>query len=250
MNAIIVDDESLARRGIRESLDRYPEIRVVAECANGADAIHEICEKHPDLVFLDIQMPLMDGFEVIQLLEPEQIPYVIFVTAHDEYAVQAFEINAMDYLLKPVEERRFDAALQRAKTAIQQNQAYKVREGIVSLLESMKERKRYSDRIAIRENGRILFVRTNEIDWIESQGNYLEIHAGKTTHILRQTISGLEEQLDPEDFARIHRSTIVRLDRVQEMKMSFPGANKIVLRDGTQLFLSRRFRDKLRQRIG
>jgi len=249
MNAVIVDDEPLARLGIRSLLQKHSDMRIVAECTNGPDAIAAIRQENPDVVFLDIQMPELDGFGVLKSLDLRKLPYIIFVTAYDQYAVRAFDVNALDYLLKPFDDKRFEEALERARTAMGQEDSNKLREKVQSLIERL-EKKNYLDRLAVKENDRIRCIRCDEIDWIGSKGNYVEIHSGKFSHLLREIISRLEIQLDPAKFIRIHRTTIVNVDRIRELQPFFHGGYRVIMNDGTQLTLSRRFRDKVRGRLG
>jgi two-component system LytT family response regulator len=250
IKAIIVDDEPLAREKIRDMLKDDPSIEVVAECASGAKAVSAIEKLHPDLLFLDIQMPQMDGFAVLKTIPQENLPHVIFVTAHDQYALKAFEVYALDYLLKPFDKERFRTALKRAKSQVRRDQSSQVSSGILALLEELQESNRHLDRLVIKNSGRIHFIKTIDIDWIEADGNYVRIHAGKESHLLREPISSLETQLNAKKFLRIHRSTIVNLDRIHELQPWFHGEYRIILKDGTQLMLSRSYRDRLQQVLG
>ena len=248
VRCVIVDDELLARAGLRSMAKRDADLHVIAECANGTEAVECINTKRPDLVFLDIQMPEPDGFGVLRLLKKQDLPYIIFVTAFDKYAVQAFDVHALDYLLKPVDEERFERAVERAKRKLRTNAEWL--SGITGLLQTLETRRdHYSDRFVIKEDGRIFFLHTSEIDWIEAQGNYALIHAGKKSHLIREAMSSLESQLDPEKFFRIHRSSIVNIDRISELKSLFHGDCRVTLQDGTKLLMSRRFRDKLRNQL-
>jgi two-component system LytT family response regulator len=250
IEALIVDDEDLARKNIRHSLKNYPNIEVIQECRNGIEAIQAILEHKPDLVFLDIQMPLMDGFEVIHSLDIETMPYVIFVTAYDSYAIQAFEINAIDYLLKPYTPERFNESVERVLHAIQnQNQrANQHHEEIDKLLTNLRSQKPYINRIAVQSSARIYFLNIDEIDWIESSGNYITIYANNKTHLIRETMKKIEAKLDPEKFIRIHRSFIVNLDRIVEIQPD--GYDFIViLQDGKTLGMSRTYKAKLQELI-
>ena len=228
MTAVIIDDEPLGRDIIRELLRKDADVSVVAECANGHDAIAAIEDTQPDLVFLDVRMPELDGFDVLAALNMDRLPIVVFVTAYDEYAIRAFEVNAVDYLLKPFDRDRFRRAVDRAKT--------QVRRG---------NRPRYPERLVVKSTGRIVFVKTDEVDWIEAEGNYVQLHVGSNSHLLRMTIGSLEHHLDPAQFVRIHRSQIVNIDRIRELKPWWHGEYHVVLKDGTRLTLSRSYRDRL-----
>lgn len=251
LKVIIVDDEPLAREKIREMLRGDGEVEIVAECAGGQKAVASIQKSAPDLLFLDIQMPGMDGFEVLKAVPTQDMPYVIFVTAYDQYAVRAFEVYALDYLLKPFDRERFQKALQRAKTLIRRDRAGDLSHGILSLIEELKGgSKQHLERLVIKNSGRVQFLKTQDIDWIEAEGNYVRVHVGKEAHLLRETISTLETQLHPRKFMRVHRSTIVNLDRIKELQPWFHGEYRIILRDGTQLMLSRSYRERLNEVLG
>lgn len=250
IRVLLVDDEPLAREMLREMLQRDSQAAIVGESVNGQEALAAIREHKPDLIFLDVQMPEVGGFELLATLQKSEIPNVIFVTAYDQYAVRAFEVNALDYLLKPFDEERFDAAWLRAKAHIARERNGGVDQRILALLEEMKAGKNYLERLVIKSAGRIYFLETGDIDWIEAEGNYVSVHSGKKSHMLRETISNLEAQLDPKKFVRIHRSSIVRLDRIQELQPWFHGEYRIILHDGTQLMLSRNHRDKLQEALG
>ncbi len=250
VRVLLVDDEPLARAMLREMLSDDQDVEIVGECVNGCEAVEAINTTVPDLVFLDVQMPEVGGFEVLEALGKEQIPHVIFVTAYDQYAVRAFEVHALDYLLKPFDRERFDLSWQRAKAQIMQDRNGGVDQRILALLEEMKAGSKYLDRLVIKAAGRIYFLETSEIDWIEAEGNYVSVHAGKKSHLLRETISSLEAQLDPKKFLRIHRSSIVRIDRIRELQPWFHGEFRVLLQNGMQLTLSRNYRDKLQEALG
>lgn len=248
IRALIVDDEPLAREIVREMLRRDPEIEVIGEASNGLEAVAAIEEHAPDIVFLDVQMPEMDGFGVLEAISLERLPAVIFVTAYDQYAVRAFEVHAFDYLLKPFDWQRFEDALGRAKAQIKRDDD--LSQKLDALLQEMRKRPGRAERLIIKTNGRVIFLRTEEIDWIEAEGNYVRLHAGKESFLQRETISSLEARLDGREFLRIHRSTIVNIDRVQELRPWFQGDYCVILRDGTQLPLSRNYWEKLKQLLG
>ena len=250
IRVLLVDDEPLAREMLREMLQGDAEVEIVGESCNGREALDAIHTLEPDLIFLDVQMPEIGGFEVLAALGKEKAPYVIFVTAYDQYAVRAFEVQALDYLLKPFDQERFDTSWQRAKAQLKRDRNGGMDQRILTLLEELKAGNKYLERLVIKAAGRIYFLETGEIDWIEAEGNYVSVHSAKKSHLLRETISSLESQLDPKKFVRIHRSSIVRLDYIQELQPWFHGEYRVILQDGTQLTLSRNHRDKLQEALG
>lgn len=250
IRCLIVDDEPLAREKLRGMLKKHSEVEVIGECANGREAVTAVQKEHPDLLFLDIQMPEMDGFGVLKAISDENLPRVIFVTAFDKYALRAFEVYALDYLLKPFDRDRFEKALQRAHQEIQREKGGDTNQRIIALLEELKHKPKYLDRIVIKSNGRIFFLKSEESDWVEAEGNYVRIHSGKETYLIRETISSLETQLNPKRFLRIHRSTIVNIERIKELQPWFHGDYRILLKDGTQLTMSRSYREKLHEILG
>lgn len=250
LRVLIVDDEPLGRAMVRGMLQTQSGVTIIAECENGYEAIAALQSNEIDLVFLDVQMPEVDGFGVLEALSGERLPHVIFVTAYDQYAVRAFEVHAVDYLLKPFDRERFGKALQRAKTALKQAQTNTINERILALLEAQQTKPEYLERLVIKANGRVLFLSVDEIDWIEAQGNYVCLHSKKESYLLRETISGLESQLDPKKFARIHRSHIVQLDRIKELHPWSHGEYRVRLKDGTELTLSRSYRDHFQALLG
>jgi two-component system, LytTR family, response regulator len=249
IRALIVDDEPLGRRGVLRFLRDDPEIDVVAQCSDGQAAVDAILARNPDLVFLDIQMPEMDGFEVVRRVGPQNMPVTIFVTAYDRYAVRAFDANAIDYLLKPVGQARFERALARAKERIAESSNEDVAERIVATLKQIKRQDKYLDRLPVSENGRILFVKTKEIDWIEANGNYARLHVGARTHEIRETLNSLERKLDPRDFLRIHRSTVVNVHLIKEIQPWFHGYHLVLLQNGQELRMSR-YQNEIAKRLG
>ena len=250
IRTLIVDDENLAREKVRNFLLRDPQIEVIGECSNGPDAVEAIRRLVPELLMLDIQMPQMDGFSVLEAVSGDTLPHVIFVSAYDQYALRAFEFYALDYLLKPFDWDRFKQTLQRAKDQVFKERSSQINQGIQALLEQLKERPKYLDRLVIKSTGRVSLLKTEEIDWIEAEGNYARLHVGKESHLLRETLSALESQLDPNVFLRIHRSTIVSLNRIRELQAWFHGEFQVILKDGTQLLLSRTYREKLEKALG
>jgi two-component system LytT family response regulator len=226
------------------------EVEVIGECPDGRRAITDIEERRPDLVFLDVQMPEVDGFGVLEAISAEKMPVIIFVTAYDRYAVQAFEVHALDYLLKSFDRERFLAALKRAKEEIRRSREGILNERLAGLLEDLGSKKDRLTRLVIRSAGRIVFLRVEEIDWIEAADNYVRVHAGKESHLIRETLQSLEKRLDPGKFLRIHRSALVNLDRIRELQPIFHGDYAVKLADGTELTLSRSYREKLLEPLG
>lgn len=244
IRALIVDDEPLARTMVRKMLE-HREVEILAECESGIEAIEQIESQTPDLVFLDVQMPEVDGFAVISAIDPDRLPQIIFVTAYDRYALKAFEVHALDYLLKPFDEDRFEAALERARRQIGSERNEDLSQRLLALVREREPRPEYLDRVIIKGSGRVFFLKTEEIDWIEAQGNYVALHTTKDNHLFRSSLNSLELQLDPKRFRRIHRSTIVNVDSIRELQPWFRGDYLVVLRSGTELKLSHRFRANL-----
>jgi len=250
IRVLVVDDEPLAREKIRGMAADDAELRVVGECSNGAEAIDAIQTLRPDLILLDVQMPEVGGFAVLEALKEEGLPPVIFITAYDHYAVRAFEFHALDYLLKPFDRERFRAAIERAKRQIRRENGGALDARILALLEQMREQPRYTERLVVKTGGRVFFLNADEIDWVEAEGNYVSIHAGKKAYLLRETISGIEAQLDPRHFVRIHRSAVVNINRIKELQPWSHGEYHVILHDGTELTLSRSYRDNLQSALG
>jgi two-component system, LytTR family, response regulator len=250
IRALVVDDEPLAREMIREMLEDDSEVEIVAECANGREAVEAIKSLTPDLVFLDIQMPEVGGFEVLESFEREATPYIIFVTAYDQYAVRAFEVHAFDYLLKPFDHERFDAAWQRVKAQIKLDQGGERERHILALLEELKTGPRHLERLVIKNGGRVFFLNVDDVHCIESEGNYVRVYDNQKAYMLRETISSLEEQLDPRQFRRIHRSAIVKIDKIKEMQPWFHGEYRVIMENGKQLTLSRNYRANFQGAVG
>jgi two-component system LytT family response regulator len=245
IRTLIADDEPLARERLRALLARHGDIDIIGECSNGADAIQSITDLRPDLVLLDVEMPRVDGFGVLEALDADSLPAVVFVSAHDQYAVRAFEAHALDYILKPFDEARVDRALRRVRGQLTRSPgARAVDPGLVSLLEELRGRRR-SDRLVVKTGGRVVFLRTEDIDWVEASGNYVRLHVGGEAHLLRESMKNMERRLDPATFVRIHRSAIVNVDRIRELEPWFHGEYIVILRDGTRLTSSRVFSDRL-----
>ena len=243
-----MDDEPPARARIRRLLAAHPDIQIVAECGDGASAVHEIETTAPDLVLLDIQMPELDGFDVLQSLEMPELPAVIFVSAFDQYALRAFRVHALDYVLKPVEADRLGEALKHARTRIAERRSGAA--ALASLLRDLTIDRPYLARIPVRSEGRVKVVDLAEVDWLGAADNYVALHVGSREYLVRDTIIALERRLDPRHFVRVHRSTIVRLDRITELIPDLHGDFQVRLRDGTLLSMSRTFRSLVEERFG
>ena len=233
IRALVVDDEPLARSNLTVLLQLDPEIEIVSECGSGMEALVEIRNSKPDLVFLDVQMPECDGFDVLEMLGGDRPPAVVFVTAYDQYALRAFESGALDYLLKPFDNARFDRALGRAKERIANG----------------RNPPRTIEWLSVKSAGQVSFLKISEIDWIEAADYYSCLHVGGKTHLLRRSMSELDQELDQDAFCRIHRSTIVKLDRVRGLKLNENGEYDVLLDNGTRLRLSRRYRKQLQSRL-
>jgi two-component system LytT family response regulator len=275
VRTLIVDDERMARKRLRTLLTADADVDVVGECSNGRDAVLAIRDRTPDLVFLDVQMPELDGFGVVHAVGVERMPVTVFVTAFDQYALKAFEAHALDYLTKPFDRERFQTSLGRAKNQVRLRAttmaaaaapttsgrtvppaetvtgvagaltARRVDERLASLLAELEKRQQYADRLMVKSAGCVTFLRVEEVDWIEAAGNYVRLHAGREAHLMHEGLAALGARLDPARFARIHRSTIVNLDRVRELQPWFHGDAIAILRDGTKLQVSRTYRESL-----
>ena len=267
IRAIIVDDEPLARRGVRARLDRVGGYTVVAECASGREAIAAIREHAPNVVFLDVQMPGIDGFGVIEEIGADRMPIVIFVTAYDTHALRAFEAHAFDYLLKPIDDVRFATTLERTRRRVVERQESEVARRLAALMQDLRpalaaaesaptrrldagEPAPLPNRIVIRDRDRVLFVDVADIDWIGADGDYVRIHTAGKSHLVRDTMAAMEQRLDATQFVRIHRSAIVNVARIRELRPYSSREYAVILHDGTRLRLSRRYRDRLRGRFG
>ena len=246
LKTLIVDDEPLAREGLRALLSKDSDVSAIHEAKDGREAVAAIRESHPDLVFLDVQMPEMDGFAVVQKIGADHMPAVVFVTAHDQYAIQAFEINALDYLLKPVIEERFVKALARAKSRIHSNTPLDLNRQIIGLIETIASPPRYLKRLAVRSAAKTLFVDVEDVDWMEAAENYVELHVGRTSHLLHVTMNAIEKSLDPQIFLRIHRSIIVNLSRIKSLESGAHGEYVLTLQDGARLQSGRTYSERLR----
>jgi two-component system LytT family response regulator len=253
MRVVIADDEPLARERIELLLAGRPDVEVVAAAGDGRAAVEAVRAHRPDLLFLDVQMPELDGFGVLRELGADAPPAVVFCTAYDQFALRAFEVHALDYLLKPFDEERFTAALERARAQVARRGAgedlgAKLAALLAAARPAAAEAK--ADRLAVKTDGRVLLVKHADIDWVEAADNYVNLHVGRDSHLMRETMNSLEQRLDPERFVRISRSTIVNLDRVKELQPMFHGDYTVILRDGTKLSLSRNYRERLAHLLG
>jgi two-component system, LytTR family, response regulator len=249
LRAIVVDDEPLGRRGVVSRLQKTEGVEVVAQCGTGRQAIEAVRRFHPDLLFLDVQMPGLDGFDVIAALPEEERPHIVFVTAHDRHAVRAFQVHALDYLVKPIEDERFEEALRRAIQAIQRERDGDLGRRVAAVVEEIagarpgRAPRGLANCYPVRSKGKVTFVRHADIDWIEADGDYVRLHAGAKSWMLRETMSAVERRLGPRRFLRIHRSTIVNVDRIRELRSFENGDYAVLLHDATELRLSRTYRD-------
>ncbi len=274
IRVLVVDDEPIARRRVRRMLRLEPDVDVIDEVGSGSEAIEAIRKERPDLVLLDVQMPDVDGFRVVDALGAEAMPPTIFVTAFNEYAVRAFDVNAIDYLLKPYDPERFRSAFQRARSHMERVSSAEQGRKIRALLEQVigddrtsaaladrgpasapngmgapPPRVRFLDRLMVKHDGRVSFVKVSDVDWFEASGNYVRVHVGKGSHLIRETMHHIEAQLEPSMFVRIHRAVIVNIDRIKELQPWFAGDYVVLLRDGRQLKLSRTYREHLQSRM-
>lgn len=249
MRVLIVDDEPYARKRLRRFLQDEPQVEVVGECASGRDAVVALEKQKPDLVFLDIQMPGMSGFDLIEAVGSANMPPVVFVTAYDQFALQAFEAHALGYLLKPYDQRGFREVFQHAQLYLQGDQAKELNDRLTDLLKRLGKSK-YCSRLAVRTAGRICFVPVKDIDWIEAAGNYVQLHVGADKYLLRCPLHVLEERINPEQFVRMHRSGIVNVDRVKEIQPYFQGTHVIILKSGEKIIASRGGMQRLQGALG
>jgi two-component system LytT family response regulator len=250
IEVLIVDDEPLARIRIRTLLEEQPFVEVIGEAENGTTAIQSILDQKPDILFLDIQMPELDGFEVLSALSDDEMPIVIFVTAFEEFALQAFEAHALDYLLKPFDDERLLQAFTRAKSQLQLQQNEKAQLDFRELIANIPKRATYQEQLAVRLNERVILVKIEMIDWIESSANYVKLHIEDEVYLFRETMSGMEQRLNPTHFTRIHRSTIVNLDRIKEFQPWSHGDYIVILKDGQKLKMSRNYGEILKASFG
>jgi two-component system, LytTR family, response regulator len=247
IRTLIVDDEPLAREWVRNGLQDEPDVEIIGECGDGFEAVKAIAEWKPNLVLLDVQMPGLDGFGVLSSVDPQDLPAVIFVTAFDRYALKAFEAHAVDYLMKPFSSERLHAAVERARAEIDRSSSKDLRATLATLLLDIQKERAYPEWLLIKKDERSVFLRVSDIDWIESSRNNVRLHVGKEVYLYHETTSGIEGKLDPKKFFRIHRSTIVHIEKIKEMHPWFNGDYAVTLKDGTRLTLSSTYRERLKE---
>ena len=260
LQVLVVDDDPYARASVRAFLSAEPGVKLAGEAQNGREALEAIERAEPDILILDVDMPELDGFGLLEALGDARAPVVVFVTGHEEYAVRAFEVHALDYLVKPFGLERFRQAFARARDAVEERDETLRSERIHTLLEQLREEQRglqrllsgepYLQRLMVKTQEKVVLLGTDEVDWVEAEGNYVRLHAGKASYLVRWKIGALEERLDPRRFVRIHRSTIVNLERVKELRPWFAGDFIVAMKDGTELKLSRGYRAELEKRLG
>lgn len=249
IRTLIVDDQLMARELLRRMLKNEPDIEIVGMPASGPEAVQAINELAPDLVFLDVRMPELDGFGVLAQIDPDQMPVIIFVTANDDFALRAFDVHALDYLVKPCTTVRFQTALHRARRQIHRNKSGETQRRMGALLDDIKSRPKLAERLPVKSEGKIIFVRLSEIDWVEAADNYVKLHVGDETHMLRDTMASLESKLPKDRFLRISRSAMVNIEQIKELHPMFHGEYVIILRTGARVTLTRGYRDRL-ERLG
>ncbi len=249
IRTLIVDDQLMARELLRRMLKDEPDIEIVGMPASGWEAVQAINSLSPDLVFLDVRMPELDGFGVLAQIDPARMPVIIFVTANDDFALRAFDVHALDYLVKPCTMDRFQTALHRARRQIHRNQARDIQRRLTALLEDLKAQPKLAERLPVKSEGRIIFLRLMDIDWVEAADNYVKLHSGNEAHMLRETMTALEQKLPLDRFLRISRSAMVNIEQIKELHPMFHGEYIVILRTGVRLTLTRGYRDKL-QRLG
>jgi two-component system LytT family response regulator len=243
IRTLIVDDEPLARERVRTLLQAEPDVEIVGECGDGHEALSVLQEHAPDLLFLDVQMPGLGGFEVLRELGAERMPVVIFVTAYDQHALKAFDVHALDYLLKPFKPARFKETVQRAREALANRAGGQASNNLRALLAQVKPEREHLSRIPVRNNEKVVFVKASLIEYIESAGNYVVLHAGKENHVVRETLTALEEKLDPKQFVRLSRSVLVNVEQIKEIQPLFKGEHAVLLHNGKQLTMTRGLRE-------
>ncbi|MBS1789292.1 MAG: response regulator transcription factor [Acidobacteria bacterium] len=250
IRTMIMDDEPLARERIRTLLADHHDITVIGECRDGQEAVNAILANRPDLIFLDVQMPEMDGFEVIQSISDEYTPATVFVTAFDEHAIRAFEVNAIDYLLKPIDAARFEKTVLRVITRLSSTNAQSGHEPdyqLFAFVERLRAERKYSTRFVVRTGSKLSFVRVSDVEWIDAADNYVRLHVSGREHFVRDTLKSVETQLDPEIFVRVHRSLIINLDCIESVEPSFHGEYLVTMKDGAKLSTSRSYSERLRE---
>jgi two-component system LytT family response regulator len=253
LRIVIIDDEALARRALRRVIERHSDVEIVGECSDGSEAVRVLQETHPDLIFLDIEMPRLSGFEVVERIKPNEIPHIVFVTAHEQYALDAFKVHAVDFLVKPIREEKISDVLQRVTHLTEQSRIREIDSRLDSILQilgtqnSTLPHRQTMERIPIKNRGRIYFVEISSIDWIQADGNYITLHTGSIKHLVRMKMVSMEEKLDPKMFIRIHRSVIVNIHSIKELRPYFNGAYTILLHDETKIYSSRGHRKQVEQ---
>jgi two-component system LytT family response regulator len=250
LRVLLVDDEPLVREGLRDFLGEEQDVIIAGECSNGAEALHFLEAHEVDVVFLDVQMPELDGLGVARVLLREGRPAIVFVTAFSEHAIRAFELNAIDYLLKPFDRERFHAAVDRVRIRLGSGKQEELARRLAAVLGELQRERSYADRVLVKSDGRLRFVAVEDLDWVEAADNYVRLHAGNQRHLVRETIRSFQARLDPARFARIHRSAIVNLSRIRELQPTFNGEYTVLLTSGAKLTLSRTYRDAVRARLG
>jgi two-component system, LytTR family, response regulator len=250
IRVLVVDDEALARERACQLLKADPELEIVGQCGDGQTAVEKIQSEKPDLVLLDVQMPELDGFAVVEAIGADQMPAVIFVTAHEKFALKAFDVHAIDYLLKPYDRERFETAINRAKDQLTRAKSGDLQSRMTALLGEIKTQPKTANRLVVKTEGRVLLLKNEDVDWIEAADNYIILHVAAETHMLRETMTSIEARLPTEKFIRVNRSTIVNIDRIKELQPLFHGEYVIILKNGTKLTLSRGYREKLDLLLG
>lgn len=265
IKTIIVDDETLARRGLKIRLENIEDIEIIAECSNGREALSAVEEHNPDLLFLDIQMPGLDGFDVVRKLQGDDMPLVVFVTAFDQYAIEAFEVHAVDYVLKPIDDQRLETAIQRVREHLAQSESENQKKRLMDLISNLTGHspakindmlesgevasETYPEKIAIKDRGETTLVPAKDIAWVEAAGDYMCIHANDQVHVLRSTMKELVKKLNPNEFQRVHRSTIVNINQIEKVCSHINGEYFLILKGGARLKMSRSYRDKIKHII-
>jgi two-component system LytT family response regulator len=249
IRTLIADDQPMARERLAAMLNEEPDVQVVAACASGTEAVSAIQHHQPDLVFLDMQMPELDGLGVIAAVGPERMPSVVFVTGYDEFALRAFDVHALDYLLKPFGRQRFQRALERARDHLSRERAADFAKRLGALVEEVRPSHPHAERLMVRSGARVVFVEVRQVDWVEAEGNYVRLHVGDESHLIRETMHAMEARLGGTQFVRIHRSRIANVHRIREMRLVQNGEYEAVLRNGRALGVSRLYRDKLQERL-
>jgi two-component system, LytTR family, response regulator len=253
LRVVIIDDEALARRSLRRIIENRNDVEIVGECSDGSEAVKVLQESHPDLIFLDIEMPGLNGFEVVEHIQQHEVPHIVFVTAYRQYALDAFKVHAVDFLVKPIREEKINDVLQRVSNLFAQARLREIDSRLDSILQilgtqgSSVPQRKMMERIPIKSKRRIYFVSTSSIDWIQADGNYITLHTGSSKHLIRMRLSSMEDGLDPKMFIRIHRSTIVNIRSIKELRPYFSGAYTILLHDGTKIYSSRGYRKQVEQ---